>query len=153
MDEHYYLPLLYINELLYAYLPQHESSPELFGLYDRLLGQLNQHFDESYLREFERSAMTLLGYMPDTAIESESGKSIDPDSYYRFLAGHGFVPSGVNEANAISGQTIVAWNQRQYDKKQVRQLAKIVMRSIIDFNLHGKRLKSRDIYQQIKSRT
>lgn len=153
IDEHHYLPVLYINELICAYLPWHEASPELFELYDNLLGQIDQHFDESHLREFERSAMTLLGYMPDTAIESESGRPIVPDRHYRFLTTQGFVPIGATEANAISGKTIIAWNQRHYDSKQVLHTAKIVMRSIIDFNLHGKRLKSRDIYQQIRSRT
>ena len=153
IDERHYLPLLYINELLCAYLPWQEASPEMFQLYDNLLGQIDQHFDESHLREFERSAMTVLGYMPDTAMEPESGKPIVPDRHYRFLAPEGFVPIGAAEANAISGKTIIAWNQRQYHDKQVLQMAKIVMRCIIDFNLHGKRLKSRDIYQQIKSRT
>ena len=153
VSEHLYLPLLYINELICAYLPGHEAMPELFYLYDKLLERADQHFGESQLREFERSAMTLLGYMPDTTIESESGKSIDPEKYYRFLPADGFVSVGSNETNAIVGKTIMDWNQRRYDKKPVLLLAKIVMRSIIDFNLHGKRLKSRDIYQQIKSHT
>ncbi len=153
VDEHHYLPLLYINELLCAYLPWQDASPELFQLYDRLLGQIDQHFNEGHLREFERSVMTLLGYMPETSIEADSGKPIISDRHYRFLVTQGFTDTSVAEANAISGKTIIAWNRRQYDNKQVVQMAKIVMRSIIDFNLHGKRLKSRDIYQQIKSRT
>jgi len=153
VNEHHYLPLLYINELLCAYLPVQEAMPELFQLYDNLLEQTDPQFGERQLREFERSAMTLLGYMPDTAVESGGGQPIDPEEYYRFLPTDGFVPVGAHETNAVVGKTIMDWNQRQYHKKQVLFLAKIVMRSIIDFNLHGKRLKSREIYQQIKSRT
>ncbi|MFV2032508.1 MAG: DNA repair protein RecO [Gammaproteobacteria bacterium] len=152
IDEQHYLPLLYINELLCAYLPWQEAMPDLFQLYDELLGRFDLCPDERHLREFERSAMTLLGYMPNTAIDSRSGKPIEAGGHYQFLATEGFALVGEAEANIVSGRTIIAWNQRQYDNKQVSSMAKIVMRSIIDFNLHGKRLKSRDIYQQIKSR-
>jgi recombinational DNA repair protein (RecF pathway) len=72
--------------------------------------------------------------------------------YYHFLASSGFVSCDKADRNAISGELIIAWNQGQYDSRQVLQMAKIVMRYIIDFNLHGKTLKSRDIYRQIKSR-
>ena len=152
IDEKQYLPLLYVNELLTAFLPKQEANPELFYVYRELLNNLDGDFVEEQLREFERSLMEILGYLPDTSLNAESGGAITSAGFYQFIASSGFVPCGEKDANAISGRMIIAWNQKQYENKAVLQLAKTIMRCIIDFNLHGKRLKSRDIYQQIKSR-
>lgn len=152
IDEKQYLPLLYINELISAFLPGQEADPGLFELYKKLLNNIDNNFGEQQLREFEHSMMGMLGYLPDTGLNAKSGDSIADDRFYQFIASSGFVPCGEKDQNAIPGQTIIAWNRKQYQNKQVLQLAKSVMRCIIDFNLHGKKLKSRDIYQQMKSR-
>jgi len=152
IGEKQYLPLLYVNELLMVFLPQQETNPELFDLYRALLVNTDFNFGEEQLREFERSLMEVLGYLPDTSLDAESSASIMGDQYYQFIASRGFVPCAEKDQNAICGQLITAWNQKQYQDKQVLQLAKTIMRCIIDFNLHGKKLKSRNIYQQIKSR-
>ena len=152
VEEKQYLPLLYVNELIRAFLPRQEANLEIFILYRELLSNLDSQFGEVQLREFERALMKMLGYLPDTSLNAGLGESIKDDEYYQFIASSGFVPCGEKDQNAIAGRTIVAWNQQQYENRQVLQLAKTVMRCVIDYNLHGKRLKSRDIYHQIKSR-
>jgi DNA repair protein RecO (recombination protein O) len=152
INEKHYLSLLYVNELLSAYLPRQEENPELFELYKDLLDNFDGNFGEQQLREFERSLMAMLGYLPDTRLDATSGDAISASQFYQFIASSGFVPCEEKDQNAICGQTIIAWNQRQYENEQVLQLAKTIMRCIIDFNLYGKKLKSRAIYQQIKSR-
>jgi DNA repair protein RecO (recombination protein O) len=152
VEEKQYLPLLYVNELLKVFLPRQEANPEIFNLYRELLSDLDSQFGEVQLREFERALMNMLGYLPDTSLNADSGKSITDNEFYQFIASSGFVPCGEKDQNAIAGRTIIAWNQQQYENRQVLHLAKTVMRCIIDFNLHGKRLKSRDIYHQIKNR-
>jgi len=152
VEEKQYLPLLYVNELLTVFLPRQEANPEIFALYRELLSNLDSQFGEVQLREFERALMKLLGYLPDTSLNAESGESITDNEYYQFIASSGFVPCGEKDQNAITGRTIIAWNQQQYKSRQVLHLAKTIMRCIIDYNLHGKRLKSRDIYHQIKNR-
>ncbi len=152
VDEKQYLPLLYINELLGAFLPRQEAESELFNLYRELLNNIDGDFGEQQLREFERSMMAMLGYLPDSRLDADSGDLIVGNEFYQFIASSGFVLCGEEDQNVISGQTIIAWNAKQYDSKQVLQLAKTIMRCIIDFNLHGKKLKSRNIYQQMKSR-
>ena len=152
IDEKQYLPLLYVNELLTAFLPRQEPNPELFVLYRELITNAVRDFGEEQLREFEREMMKILGYFPDTSQDAESGESIIGDQFYQFIASSGFIPCEVKDQNAIGGHTIIDWNRNQYENQQVLQLAKTIMRCIIDFNLHGKKLKSRDIYQQIKSR-
>ncbi len=152
VEEKQYLPLLYVNELLKVFLPQQDANPDIFALYRELLSNLDSQFGEVQLREFERALMNMLGYLPDTSLNAESGESITGNEYYQFIASSGFVPCSEKDQNAIVGQTIIAWNQQQYENRQVLHLAKIIMRCIIDYNLHGKRLKSRDIYHQIKNR-
>jgi recombinational DNA repair protein (RecF pathway) len=138
--------------LLKVFLPRQDANPEIFALYRDLLSNLDSQFGEAQLREFERALMSMLGYLPDTSLNAESGDSITDNEYYQFIASSGFVPCGEKDQNAIAGRTIIAWNQQQYENRQVLHMAKTIMRCIIDYNLHGKRLKSRDIYHQIKNR-
>jgi DNA repair protein RecO (recombination protein O) len=153
VSENQYLAMLYINELIIAFLPLQESSAELFELYHDLLHSADRNFSEVQLREFEYSLMRLLGYLPDTGVEAETGEIIEKGQFYHFIASSGFLTCDEAEKNAIKGELIIAWNQGQYEDRRVLQLAKTVMRCIIDFNLHGKTLKSRNIYLQIKGRT
>ena len=146
--EHQYLPLLYINELVSVFLPVHESSLELFQLYSVLLQSIDQK--ESDLREFEKELMNILGYLPDTQVEAKTRMPIDASQHYQFLASDGFILCTQSEKHAIDGSCIIAWNDQNYESPIVMQMAKSVMRCIIDFNLHGKQLKSRTIYRQIK---
>jgi DNA repair protein RecO (recombination protein O) len=153
VGEKQYLSMLYVNELIIAFLPVQEASPGLFRLYSDLLENAGHDLSEIHLRTFERSLMKMLGYLPDTRVEAETEGAIQAGGYYHFIASSGFVGCHKADRNAISGELIIAWNQGQYESRQVLQMAKTVMRCIIDFNLHGKTLKSRDIYRQIKSRT
>jgi DNA repair protein RecO (recombination protein O) len=145
--EHQYLPLLYINELIITFLPSHEPSLELFQLYGFLLQSIDQK--EADLREFEKELMNILGYLPDTQVEARTRMPIDASEHYQFLASDGFVMCSEAKKNTIDGASIIAWNEKNYESPVVMQMAKAVMRCIIDFNLHGKKLKSRTIYRQI----
>ena len=151
LEESLYLPLLYINELLVSFLPQHEANPRIFDAYTELLENINLLNTEKCLRIFERSTMQELGYLPEMNIEATSDAPVEADKNYLFKATEGFISCDKDAANAISGKHIIAWNEFQYSDSHVLQIAKVVMRSIIDCNLQGKRLKSRDIYSQIKN--
>ncbi len=151
IDEQLYLPLLYVNELISAFLPQQESSPELFAKYGELLEDINSSDIEQYLRRFERSAMQILGYLPEMAFDAESGEPVETQGYYHFVANRGFLRCDKTQDNAILGGLIIDWNHSRFDNCEVLRIAKSIMRCIIDFNLQGKRLKSREIYLQIKN--
>jgi DNA repair protein RecO (recombination protein O) len=147
--EDQYLPLLYINELISVFLPAHEPNPEMFQLYGLLLQSIDQK--EADLREFERELMHILGYLPDTQVEAKTRMPIDASAHYQFLASDGFVMCSEERQNAIDGASIIDWNEKNYENPVVVQMAKAVMRCIIDFNLHGRQLKSRTIYRQIQN--
>ncbi len=151
IDESLYLPLLYINELVEAFIPVYDTSTEIFSLYDELLSKIEVASCEVFLRQFERSAMQILGYLPDTFIDADSGEPIDPELCYQFQVSHGFKSCESGSINAIEGRYINLWNQGDYAEPVVVHMAKAIMRCIIDFNLQGKRLKSREIYLQIKN--
>jgi DNA repair protein RecO (recombination protein O) len=149
--ESLYLPLLYVNELVENFQPGFESSIEIFNLYDDLLSRITPHNVEISLRRFERESMQVFGYLPDLYTDSLQGKPIDPLSCYYFVASRGLVPCAGDHENAIEGRILQFWNQEKFEDVKVAHTAKSIMRCIIDFNLQGKRLKSRDIYLQMKN--
>ena len=151
IPESLYLPLLYVNELVESFQPEFESSVEIFNLYDDLLNRINPHNVEISLRRFERASMQVFGYLPDLYTDSLQSNPIDPQCCYYFVAGRGLVPCGCDHKNAIEGRILDFWNQEKFEDPGVAHTAKSIMRCIIDFNLQGKRLKSRDIYLQMKN--
>ncbi len=153
VNEQNYLSLLYINELLIAFLPPQEPSLEIFNRYLELLNAAGDRVGESSLREFELEMLQTLGYFPDTSEDAQTGEPIQARRFYRFHINSGFIGCESSASDSVSGQVVIDWNSKQYRDVGVRRLAKSVLRSTIDFNLDGKALKSRDVYQQIKSRT
>ncbi len=150
--EENYLALLYVNELIGAMLPPGEANPELFAAYLALLGHSVEKLDESRLREFELEMMQGLGYFPDPGVDALSGEPIREDGYYQFVIDNGFVGCERDARDSVSGRVVLGWCRGDYDDESVRRLAKSVLRSTIDFNLHGKTLKSRDVFSQMARR-
>ena len=152
VDERNYLPLLYINELLCAILPADEPCSEVFTVYRALLETAGEPLEESSLRDFEQCLMRQQGYFPDIGFDADSGEPIRPDGWYRFAPGSGFVGCAPGSVDAVQGQTVIDWRDRRYRQEGVLRLAKSVLRSTIDFNLHGKTLKSREVYLEMRGK-
>ena len=152
VDAGNYSMLLYVNELILNLLPRQEPAAEIFDAYLVLLERARDTLDEPELREFEMLLMRELGYFPDLRIDADSGLPVEAGRHYRFVRGSGFVACAANEPDAAAGDLVLAWQQRDYRDAQVRRLARSVMRAMIDFNLHGKALKSRDVYARMARR-
>ena len=152
VDEANYLALLYVNELIGALLPPGEPHPEVFTIYLDLLKQSVGMLGEMDLREFELELLQLLGYFPDISSDANTGDEIRKDSYYQFVINSGFVACAESAKNSVAGQVVLDWINRNYQQDAVLRLAKSVLRSTIDFNLHGKTLKSRDVYIEMQRR-
>jgi DNA repair protein RecO (recombination protein O) len=152
VGEENYLSLLYVNELIAALLPQGESNPQVFASYLSLLQQSVETIDEVNLRRFELELMQLLGYFPDAFQDTTTGKAIRDDTHYQFVINSGFVTCAGSARDSVSGRVIIDWADGNYQADSVLRLAKSVLRSTIDFNLHGKTLKSRDVYLEMKRR-
>ena len=145
VDEGNYLPLLYINELIGSMLPQGEGNRQVFAAYLNLLQEAHDKLEAAALRRFELELVRNLGYFPDIAVDAESGLPIEADCFYQFVIDNGFVACSESSKNSVSGQTIIDWRNGVYQHEAVLRLAKSVLRSTIDFNLHGKTLKSRQV--------
>lgn len=152
VDEENYLALLYVNELIMAMLPPGEPGPDVFATYLSLLQQAAGKLEEASLRVFEQRLMQMLGYFPDINVDASSGETIRSDAHYQFLINSGFVGCDESARDSVSGRVVVGWCEGDYDSKSVLRLAKSVLRSTIDFNLHGKVLKSRDVYHEMMRR-
>ena len=152
VDEANYLPLLYVNELIGALLPEREANPEVFMIYLELLKRAHVKLGEAGLRSFELAMMQALGYFPEISLDAVSGLPIQADQSYQFVVDSGFVGCAGSARDAVNGQTIIDWLEGHYQRDPVLRLAKTVLRSTIDFNLHGKTLKSRDVYIEMQRR-
>lgn len=152
VGEENYLSLLYVNELIGALLPQGEPNPRIFASYVSLLQQSVEAIDEANLRRFELELMQLLGYFPDVFLDATTGEAIRDDTHYQFVINRGFVACPDSARDSVSGQVVIDWAEGNYQLDSVLRLAKSVLRSTIDFNLHGKALKSRDVYLEMKRR-
>ena len=149
VDERNYLALMYINELIGALLPESESSPEVFDRYLALLKSADTLLGEAGLRRFEHDLMRGQGYFPSIDEDALSGEPIRADGHYQFVIDSGFIACAPSAPDSVSGQTVIDWQQEHYENETVLRLAKTVLRSTIDFNLHGKALKSRRVLQEI----
>ena len=152
IDEHNYLALLYVNELIGAMLPQQEANADIFADYLGLLQDARLRIGEAELRGFELRLMQTLGYFPDIAVDADSGLPIREDGFYQFVISNGFVACLESARDAVSGKTVLDWQRGEYQHVAVLRLAKSVLRATIDFNLHGKALKSRDVTLEMMSR-
>lgn len=152
VDERNYLPLMYVNELIGALLPEREPSPEIFDNYLALLKAAQAPLGEAGLRRFEYQLMREQGYFPSIGEDAQSGEPIRVDCHYQFVIDSGFVACSETTPDSIRGEVIIDWLHQRYQSDAVLRLAKAVLRSSIDFNLHGKTLKSREVLLEMKRR-
>jgi len=152
VDEKNYLALLYVNELLAALLPQAEANPAVFASYQLLLQQSADEIGEAELRKFELELMQLLGYFPEFSCDAASGEEISADACYQFVINSGFIGCPDSTRDSVGGQVVIDWSRGDYRQPGVLRLAKAALRSTIDFNLHGKTLKSREVYLEMMKR-
>jgi DNA repair protein RecO (recombination protein O) len=145
-----YIAVYYINELLLSLLLKQDEHRTLFQQYQVLLLSLDSKNLEPLLRGFEIDLLTQLGLMPDLQIEAISGQPIHVDSEYQLDPEAGFIRASNRRQPVFSGDQILAIAQRDFQNTEVLRNAKRLLRQLIDFNLHGRTLQSRKIYQQLK---
>ena len=138
---------LYVNELLHHALQPHDPHAKLHTAYTCALQDLMAASDrfaiEAVLRRFEWSLLTSSGYHMSLTHDARSARPIVGNSYYRFIAGEGFVLA--NEG--ICGVHIIAIAENKLDDAVVLKVAKRIMRLAIDHALGGKEIKTRALYR------
>lgn len=145
-----YLPVYYLNELLLYLLPRQDDYVELFGAYDKLLCTIDSSNMEPKLREFEIRLLRSLGLMPDLDTIAISGLDVEPDNHYRVRVNAGVEAAGPEDAPVFTGSELLSIQRMDFSTPQIQRAARRLLRQIIDFNLQGRTLQSRQLYQRLK---
>ncbi len=137
----------YVNELVYHFLHQYDPHPEVYNEYLCCINQLKKtdHIEQS-LRIFELRLMEYIGYGVTLNSDASDGSPIVKDEIYQYVEGVGLMR---NAEGLVSGDTLLALQNGLILDKQGLIEAKQLMRSVLDFHLHGKVLKSRVVLAKV----
>lgn len=143
---------LYANELLLALLGRDEAVPEIFDAYGRLLGDLSGGRDQAHaLRRFEWQLLESLGVVPDLAHEALTAEPVVPQGLYHLVPETGLVAAAVPGRHVFSGRTALALLAETSPSADVAREARALMRLLLDFQLEGRPLKTRELFRQARN--
>lgn len=137
---------LYANELLHRQLPAFDAHPKLFVFYQYLLSSLVENKIEMALRTFERQLTLELGYDLDFSQIKEDAVYFYNLKESRFELVSAFY--GHQKKYYFHGHHLLAINMLDFERSDVRQAAKRLMRIQIDQLLDGKELNSRYLFRK-----
>jgi len=142
----------YVAELLMRLLPLEDAHPELYEEIVSVIQQLGEGVrPERILRRFERALLEELGYGL-SLWEDALGDPIEANGFYLYHPEHG--AQRVNEAQGgIPGSTLIALATGDFEDERDLLFAKKLMRSILDRQLEGRPLKSRELFQTFSRRS
>jgi len=140
----------YVNELIACFLHKNDPHPEVFDEYLQCMVLLNDSNKiEQVLRFFELNLMEAVGYGVQLNRDVQNNIDIKPSAKYLFRPEAGMVE---NPDGYIQGSTLLLLDARECLDKQALYESKQLMRRVIDFQLQGKKLKSRAVLAKIIGR-
>jgi DNA repair protein RecO (recombination protein O) len=143
---------LYVNELFYRLLHEHDPHEYLFQQYKKFIDQLSLgRPEEQQLRDLEMCLLEELGYGLVLDVDAVDGYPLMSDKLYNYIPDQGLVEC-LNQSKiapgVYQGSDIMAFTAREFDQVSVTRMAKQLLRSVIDFYLGGQKLHSRELYRQ-----
>lgn len=142
---------LYANELLLRLTGRDEPLPELFSAYSELLYTLGADCGSGGpLRVFELALLSALGVAPDFQCEADSGQPIHPDVHYRLDPESGFIAADARAQSVYAGAAILALGQGRPVAGEHQRQARELTRCLIDHQLDGRVLKTRELFRRIQ---
>jgi DNA repair protein RecO (recombination protein O) len=146
----------YVNELLMRLLPREDAHEQLFDHYAAAVRGLAGGADtESVLRSFERRLLQELGYALTLDRDAASGAPIEPDRLYRYEPERGPVPvrngAAPDAGGIVAGRVLLALAGDDYSDPAIAQVAKQLMRVLIDHRLDRQPLHSRTIFRSLQN--
>ena len=138
----------YVNELIFLFLHKYDPYPEIYVIYLRCMMSLsNSSLDvEEALRFFELDLIECLGYGIQLSYDNQTSSVVHAQAKYLFCGELGVVE---HLEGYVGGDTLLALDARSALNKQALYEAKQLMRQVIDFQLQGKKLKSRLVLAKI----
>lgn len=141
----------YANELLLKLLHRYDSNEKLFDRYQESLFALEKGMDpHSALRIFEKHLLREIGFALILDHDALSGEAIKEDAYYDYVPEKGPVHSLAPDAFATSGQTLIAFKNEKFKTREQLQEAMRLTRKLIDLQLNGKTLHTRNVVHSMK---
>ncbi|MEW5011358.1 MAG: DNA repair protein RecO, partial [Cycloclasticus sp.] len=101
---------------------------------------------EANLRQFEKLLLNEIGYGLLLEYEVDTQLAIQQAKSYRYQLNYGAIACEDNHPEAILGSTLINLQDNQLSDKKELQQAKRLMRKLIDAQLNGKVLKSRELF-------
>ena len=146
------LSAYYLNELILKFLFKDDPQVEIFDLYSRTILNLIETGDiATELRKFELEFLKLIGYGLNLEFEAVTHLPVRDNLFYEYNPGIGLVVSDKkNDQYVFSGTDINAINQGDFQEKKTVKSANRLLKSIINFHLDGRRLKTRRVLEELK---
>lgn len=140
---------LYANELLVRVLQPHMPVDGTWELYSWLLDNLaTGKTIEPYLRLFEKTLLTQLGYELPLTTENHTNTPIHPDKYYQYIPTQGFSPvTDKTKAYSYPGALLLAYACNQIDSAMLPALKHLNRQALAPL-LGNKPLKSRALFRR-----
>lgn len=136
----------YVCELLMKLLPLQDASSGIYELSLQTLRQLEaSQAEEHVLRFFEVRLLSELGYGLRLE-EDHQGQTIKAERRYTYDMEQGPREVNSDERGSMRGATLLALARRSSMNQTELREAKRLMRSIIQYHLNGRPLKSRELF-------
>lgn len=142
----------YVNEVLIKLVHKHDENADIYYLYESIIQLLANGRDiEPVLRMFEKNLLELLGFGLNLLTNADSGKPVLADREYAYYLEFGPVELvSVNDDSFItklSGASLIDLFNNSLESEQSLKDAKRLMRSILNYYLQGKPIKSRELFR------
>jgi DNA repair protein RecO (recombination protein O) len=135
----------YLNELLISLTTRHDPQPGLFEDYATALRRLcADTAPEIALRVFEKRLLAGIGYGLEFAV--------DELGFYRFRPAEGITAVRESAADAYPGRCLLALQRESLDDRESLDVARRVLRQVLDHCLEGRELRTRTVARSMARR-
>ena len=135
----------YLNELIINLTTRHDPQPQLFSDYDQALRRLvTDAAPDVALRVFEKRLIESIGY----GLEFD----VDAQGYYQFRPTQGLSQVREDAPGAYSGRALLALQQESLGDAETLDVARRVLRQVLDHCLEGRELRTRTVARSMTRR-
>ena len=146
----------YLNELLMKLLAREDPHEQLFDAYAKSIGQLASGAEEGpVLREFEKALLKETGFALVLTREAQTLRPVVAEHAYVFVPDEGVRrwdgrdTGGEAGGVVLEGKILIDIDQGNYAEPRTAQVAKQLMRRLLDRQLNGRTLATRQILSQM----
>jgi DNA repair protein RecO (recombination protein O) len=150
----------YLNELLLKLLHRHDAHETLYDFYSKSLDELYQGVQIQHaLRRFEKELLSQTGYGLILDCEAESSRPVSIERNYHYVPDLGPRPSsqvaddypGKMLGISIKGKSLLDFHHNDFSDEESLKECRQLVRYLLNRQLSGKPLHSRQVYHQVLS--